>query len=385
MRLPSTAHTSRPWRIHEIAPGFRLEDVWALPTPGGPGDFPELVRVLSSFDPGRHAGAPVGALFALRRVAGALLGVDRPGTGLGARVPSLRDRLPADLRGAPAGPANRVGGFTPLYLTADEWALEVANGTVHGVLHVGWVPDGAGRHRGQMAVLVRPNGRLGECYLAAIAPARHRIVYPALLRGVGAAWARGSRPAAEACEVRRVAVPPDARALSTLRRVDYADAFLVEAGPQAERTAEQWARAVLEDAPAPVRHTLQTGWARLGLRLDRSPGSVLGWTVRRRTPDVLLLGAPSRIGMPGELLFRREGDALLFATFVQHDNPVARGLWAGVEPVHVQVVRRILREAARRPATGGGSPARPPAPAPPASPTRSAGARARRDRSPSRR
>jgi hypothetical protein len=40
MRLPNTAHTSRPWRIHDIAPDFELEDVWALPTPGGPDDFP---------------------------------------------------------------------------------------------------------------------------------------------------------------------------------------------------------------------------------------------------------------------------------------------------------------------------------------------------------
>jgi hypothetical protein len=41
MRLPDAAHTSRPWRIHELTPDFRIEDVWALPTPGGPGDFPD--------------------------------------------------------------------------------------------------------------------------------------------------------------------------------------------------------------------------------------------------------------------------------------------------------------------------------------------------------
>jgi hypothetical protein len=34
MRLPDTAHTTRAWRIHELTPEFRLEDVWALPTPG---------------------------------------------------------------------------------------------------------------------------------------------------------------------------------------------------------------------------------------------------------------------------------------------------------------------------------------------------------------
>ena len=51
MRLPNTVHSSRPWRIHELVPDFRLEDVWALPTPGGPDDFPRLVRQMSSGDP----------------------------------------------------------------------------------------------------------------------------------------------------------------------------------------------------------------------------------------------------------------------------------------------------------------------------------------------
>jgi len=30
MRLPNTAHTSRPWRIHELIRDFRLEDVWRI-------------------------------------------------------------------------------------------------------------------------------------------------------------------------------------------------------------------------------------------------------------------------------------------------------------------------------------------------------------------
>ncbi len=29
MSLPNTAHTSRPWRIHELTHDFRLEDVRA--------------------------------------------------------------------------------------------------------------------------------------------------------------------------------------------------------------------------------------------------------------------------------------------------------------------------------------------------------------------
>ena len=190
-RLPDTAHRSRPWRIHEITPDFRLEDVWALPTPGGPRDFPRLVALMETFDPGRRSSTAVRALFALRHALGGLLRLDRPQTGLGARVPTLRGRLPADLQDGPAGPAADGSPFVPLYLTGDEWALEVANATMHGVLHLGWVPDEAGGHRGQMAVLVKPNGIAGRAYMAAIAPFRHLVVYPRMLRDIGDAWEAG--------------------------------------------------------------------------------------------------------------------------------------------------------------------------------------------------
>ena len=53
--------------------------------------------------------------------------------------------------------------------------------------------------------------------------------------------------------VRQVTPPPAARALSTLCHVDYEDAFLVGTGPAQDRTGEQWARAILEDAPVSTR------------------------------------------------------------------------------------------------------------------------------------
>ena len=190
MRLPNTAHTSRPWRIHELASDFRVEDVWALPTPGGPSDFPRLVDLMASGD-GLSRGSGSGtvrALWAIRWKAGQLLRWDGPEAGLGARVPTLRDRLPADLRGAPSGPGFRALPFTPLYLLDDEWAAEIANQTMHGVMHLGWVPEESGGYRGQLAVLVKPNGLMGTGYMAAIRPFRHLIVYPALIRETGRAW-----------------------------------------------------------------------------------------------------------------------------------------------------------------------------------------------------
>jgi hypothetical protein len=190
-KLSTTAHTSQPWRIHELAEDFRVEDVWALPTPGGPDDFPRLVDLMSSFDPGKGGSRPVRALFAIRSKLGELFGWDDAKTGLESRVPTLRKRLPADLREGPVGPESGELPFTPLYMTDREWALEVANKTVHGVLHLGWVEDGHGGYRGQMAVLVKPNGLLGGIYMKAIAPARYLIVYPTMLREIGRRWPGG--------------------------------------------------------------------------------------------------------------------------------------------------------------------------------------------------
>ncbi|HEY1236715.1 MAG TPA: DUF2867 domain-containing protein [Solirubrobacterales bacterium] len=190
MRLPESAHTSRPWRIHELTQDFDLEDVWALPTPGGPDDFHVLVEGFASADPSRSASAPVRALFAIRWKVGEILGWDRSDAGIGSRVGALRERLPDDLREAGPGPDFDGLPFTPLYLLDDEWAAEIANRTMHGVLHLGWVPDADGGYRGQMAVLVKRNGLVGSAYMAAIKPFRHLIVYPQMLREIERRWNR---------------------------------------------------------------------------------------------------------------------------------------------------------------------------------------------------
>src|SRR5688500_11424846 len=152
MRLPNSEHTSRPWRIHEITRDFRLEDVWELPTPGGPDDFPRLVQLVASLDPSQTSSRVVRSLFAVRWKLGELFGWDNPDDGVGSRVPTLRDRWPADLRAAPSGPEFGAVPFASLYLLEDEWAAETANRTMHGVLHLAWVPDPKGSYHAQMAI-----------------------------------------------------------------------------------------------------------------------------------------------------------------------------------------------------------------------------------------
>ena len=188
MRLPNDAHTSHPWRIHELIRDFRLEDVWALPTPGGPDDLPRLVQQIAAGDTSTNPSRAARALFAIRWKIGGLLGWDSPDAGLGSRVPTLRDRLPVDLRDAPSGPNFDTLPFTSLYLLENEWAAEIANRTMHGVMHMGWVPDATGGYRGQMAVLVKPNGLFGSSYMTAIRPFRHLIVYPPMIRNIEREW-----------------------------------------------------------------------------------------------------------------------------------------------------------------------------------------------------
>jgi Protein of unknown function (DUF2867) len=195
MKLPDTAHKERPWRIHEIAPDFRLEDVWELPGEGGAGDFPLLVELIASMDPSQGSNPAARVLWSLRWKIGEVFGWDDQDAGLGSRVQMLSERLPADLRDAQK-PEFDALPFSSLYLIDDEFAAEIANRTVHGVMHIGRVPDASAGFRAQMAVLVKPNGWKGEAYMAAIRPFRRLIVYPAMMREGRGLWERARKRAA---------------------------------------------------------------------------------------------------------------------------------------------------------------------------------------------
>ena len=133
-----------------------------LPVTGGPDDFPRLVEGFAAGDPSRGSPGAVRMLWWLRWKIGELLGWDHPDDGVGSRVPTLRDRLPTDLRDGPPGPEFAALPFSSLYLTDDEFAAEIANRTMHGVMHIGRVSDAAGAFRARMAVLVKPNGLVGR-------------------------------------------------------------------------------------------------------------------------------------------------------------------------------------------------------------------------------
>lgn len=150
--------------------------------------------------------------------------------------------------------------------------------------------------------------------------------------------------------VGQIELPDALRPLSGLARIDYSDCFVAQVDANSDRTPLGWARAILEDAPLSFRRTAPWVWLALGLKHgpSDSDGFVLGWGIRRDDPGVALLGARSRIGMPAELLVRRERSELLFATLIEHDNSAVRAVWAGVTPYHQRVVAQLVERAASR-------------------------------------
>jgi hypothetical protein len=173
---------------------------------------------------------------------------------------------------------------------------------------------------------------------------------PAPVRSLGAAAGIQRRSGPSRGGVRQVAVPPGVQALSTLPRVDYADAFVAEIDSAQIRTGEQWARAIFEGAPAATRRALRWGWLALGLQLGptRSERLVFGWEVRRSASEFALLGVRSRFGVAAEVLCQRQPQSVLFASFVHQENAIGRAVCAVVAPVHRQAVRHLLAQARRR-------------------------------------
>ena len=192
-RLPASEFLDRPWRIHEFLDGFEVEDVWTVNATGTPKDFPRMVGLVTAVDTDESSSRAVRLLFAARWKIGEWLGWDDEDDGLGQRVPSLRATLPDELAGTVDSGLFRALPFTPLYELPDEFAAEIANKTMHGVMHLGAVTTEAGRVAVRMTVLVKTNGLFGRAYMAFIRPFRYAIVYPAMFRDVERRWASAQR------------------------------------------------------------------------------------------------------------------------------------------------------------------------------------------------
>lgn len=95
--------------------------------------------------------------------------------------------------------SNRDGdidsAFRPVYQNERETLRKISNSTVHALLHLGRVSISATHWSPQMAVYVKPRGAFGHFYMQLIAPFRHYIVYPTMMRVAKENWPRYLEPA----------------------------------------------------------------------------------------------------------------------------------------------------------------------------------------------
>lgn len=191
MRINKEEHLKHAWRVHKLLPDLRIEDVWLLPVELEPDQ--SVVELNNAFVQAlgqTSSSGFAGLLFRLRFFLGRVFGwedaeraqEDLPDGSIRARYASQEglSALEVDFEG--------FSDFVPVYGNRKEMLSEIENETVLAAAHFGRVPNDHGKYAVQMTVYVKPKGRLGAFYMQLIKPFRLFIVYPYMLRMIGAQW-----------------------------------------------------------------------------------------------------------------------------------------------------------------------------------------------------
>jgi hypothetical protein len=147
----------------------------------------------------------------------------------------------------------------------------------------------------------------------------------------------------------RVEVTQQSRELDTLADPNYAAAWEVMIPDGDARSAEQWARAIFEEAPPALRAFIVAGWT-VGLQLSLgprpSPDHVLGWKIESATADQIILSVESMLIGTAHFLLKVESSRVLLTNFVRYEKSAARPIWSAVQPLHHRIVPYLLGHAA---------------------------------------
>ena len=140
-------------------------------------------------------------------------------------------------------------------------------------------------------------------------------------------------------------VPDSVRALTTLDEPDYVDLFTVATPRAADRSAEEWARAVLEQTEV-ARRNARKLWRLIGLRLGppHSPDHVQGWKIAARGDNWLRVETASWY-LTAQAVFLVEPGQVSLSLSLRYDRSVAAAVWAGVSGPHQRAVPVMLRQA----------------------------------------
>jgi len=152
-------------------------------------------------------------------------------------------------------------------------------------------------------------------------------------------------------------MPERLEAVSTLPDASDTFACVIDADSADAHTAERWARAVIERAPALLRCFIVAGWVgglwlRLGPR--RAPDHILGWRIMSNTPSVVVFGVES-FTLTARLVVEVDASSVVHATFVRYDRRLGRVAWRVAAPLHRRVIPFLLQRASRILAVSAGT------------------------------
>jgi hypothetical protein len=139
-------------------------------------------------------------------------------------------------------------------------------------------------------------------------------------------------------------IPEEIRCLDTLGSPDYVDLFTLTTSGAADKSAEEWARAVLEDTPTGRSAPLL--WRRLGLRLGPTPSTdhVQGWKIADRGDDWIRIETTSWFATAHAVL-KVGHEQVSLALFLRYDLPIAAVIWPPVSVLHRRGVPVMLHQA----------------------------------------
>ncbi len=189
MRADPADYARLPLRAHSLLEDVPLHDVWSVELHGGgPGRTLQDLRSAVSMRQLSGASPVVGFFFWLRRQLGRLFRWDR-GISDPAESTYLRRLTAADRRASLIEPGTPEGPGRVLYALPSESVGEIRNATVHAFSVFALVERDQG-YRLYWAIYVLPVGGITRWYMRLIDPFRRRLIYPAILRHIGAAWER---------------------------------------------------------------------------------------------------------------------------------------------------------------------------------------------------
>ena len=147
--------------------------------------------------------------------------------------------------------------------------------------------------------------------------------------------------------VRAEDAPAPIRAVAAMPDADYVDVSVLRVDDADNWSPDEWARAVLESAPAARRFAFIPWRVLLGLRLGPwpSPDHVHGWRVAARGDDWVRIEAASWL-MTCHAVARVEQHRVEVALLVRYDHPLAALWWPAISVAHRLAMPVILRQGA---------------------------------------